>query len=179
MKKVILFIVAFMISAIAFTQSVTLSPEDLTKLDPTAKAQIQAIQTANQITGTIESASKWVGFGKEVGTIFKEFTATAGEFSKTKLGQFTMFLIAYKVLGNDLLGIIFGVLLMIVMSIFCGVIDYKYGRDKRVIYKKLWNESKKKYEYEYTKESGDEDYRLTSIVIFIVSMIVSLIIIFV
>lgn len=55
----------------------------------------------------IQKIGKWVELGKEVGTAMKEglgaLTNETDKFSKTGVGKFTMFIITYKVLGNDIM----------------------------------------------------------------------------
>lgn len=69
----------------------------------------------------IENVGKWVGLGKEIGTAMKEglgaLTDETNKLSKTGVGKFTMFLIAYKVIGKDLIGYIFGGIFSIVITI--------------------------------------------------------------
>lgn len=68
----------------------------------------------------IQKIGKWVGVGKEVGTAMKEglgaLTNETDKFSKTGVGKFTMFIIAYKVLGNDIMRIILGFMLTIIAT---------------------------------------------------------------
>lgn len=60
-----------------------------------------------------ESVSKWVGIGREIGIATKEgLSAVITEsehFGTTKVGNFVMILVAWKVIGKDLLGVVLGV----------------------------------------------------------------------
>lgn len=60
----------------------------------------------------VEKIGSWVGLGREVGTAVNEglkaVTEHAAEFGKTGVGMFIMFMIAWKVMGVDLLQLVVG-----------------------------------------------------------------------
>lgn len=68
----------------------------------------------------IETYGRWVGIGKELGTAVNEsmsaLTIQADKFAQTDVGKFTMFMVAYKVLGNDVIAL-FKRLIMIPIGI--------------------------------------------------------------
>ncbi|MFH0830478.1 MAG: hypothetical protein V1895_00220 [Parcubacteria group bacterium] len=72
------------------------------QLPPELVAQIKTNQR-------LESASKYVKWGHEIGVAFDEglsaITKHAADFSETDLGRFAMFLIAWKVLAEDVFSI--------------------------------------------------------------------------
>lgn len=72
----------------------------------------QQLEAANQ-TARIETYGKWVGLGKEVGEAVNgslaAVTDQTSKFADTNVGKFTMFIILWKVLGDDLLGVIFAI----------------------------------------------------------------------
>ena len=109
MKHFLTLMTFLIIGMISFSQEsgITLTKEQMDKLGPEVKSQIQAVQIEQKINGTSETAGKWIGLGKEVGIAFNEtaksLTLTASEFAKTDLGKFTMFLIAYKIIGTDII----------------------------------------------------------------------------
>ena len=81
---------------------------------------LKRIETEKQVESVKERVAtygKWVGLGKELGTAVNEslsaLTAQADNFSKTGVGKFTMFIVAYKVLGRDFIGVAIGVPLLI------------------------------------------------------------------
>lgn len=77
------------------TSKILISKKDLTQ------EQIQRYESNK----TVENISQWVGLGKEIGVAMNEglnaLTTNAVNFSETELGRFTMFIIAWKVLGKD------------------------------------------------------------------------------
>lgn len=68
------------------------------QLTPGQKASLEAQEHTQQITS-------YAGWGKEVGTAMKEGLSALNEevnkFSESSAGKFTMFVIAYKVMGKD------------------------------------------------------------------------------
>src|SRR3990167_10096299 len=67
-------------------------------------AQQEADLKLQEAETKIEIAGKWVGLGKEVGEAFNgalsALTNQADKASKTNIGQFAMFIVAFKVLGD-------------------------------------------------------------------------------
>lgn len=70
--------------------------------------QKRALEAEQQVS----TYGKWVGLGKEVGTMVNEtlkaLTDNAEYFANTKVGVFTLTLVAYKVMGRDLVKLLFG-----------------------------------------------------------------------
>lgn len=89
---------------------------------------VQQIEAQNKIDETkqkIETYGKWVGLGKEVGTAVRDglgaLTDETNKFSKTGVGKFTMFIIAFKVLGYPIIQFFFGMLIWIFGTIVATV----------------------------------------------------------
>ena len=116
MKKIVFLFMLLIFSAVAYSQSsgISLTAEQISRLDPATKAQIVALQAEQKTDQLLSTGSKWVGLGKEIAEAVNEsakgVAMTAAEFADTKLGKYTMFLIAYKVIGTDLLQLTFGIL---------------------------------------------------------------------
>lgn len=181
MKKLFILLGMLFISAVTFAQSVTLSQEDLAKLDPNAKAQIVAIQTEKQIDGTLQTTGKWVGLGKEIGTAMNEsltaITTTASNFAETKLGKFTMFLVAWKVIGTDFLQLVIGIV-WIVMILSISLYLYRNNCERVKIMSRKWNKEGKGWETTSAFTKGDIDFKVTAIVILCIGLSISILIIF-
>lgn len=183
MKKfLILFVSMAMISLASMSQTITLSPEDLQKLDPSVKAQIDQLQAQKEITGTLETASKWAGLGKEIGITVKEsleaVVDVSDKFSKTDVGKFTLFLVFYKVAGADFLQLIIG-FIWIGIVLIVSYRMYRNNLDRTVLVSKKWNKEGKGWDKEYKIIEGQEDLVITAIVIFCIGLIAALPIIFV
>lgn len=184
MKKILMIFAAILMSASVFAQSlgITLTPEQIDRLDPTTKAQIVALQTEQKSDQIIATGSKWVGLGKEIGSAMNEsltaITTTAANFADTKLGRFTMILVAYKVIGTELLQIAFGILWLIIL-IWVSIYLYKNNCDRAILTSRIWNKEARKFDKTYKFESADEEWKVAAIVIFCVGFIFTPLIIFV
>ena len=168
-------------SAIAQTSGVTLTPEDIAKLDASTRSQIVAIQTEKQIAGTIQATGKWVGLGKEIGAAVNEsltaITTTAANFAETDLGRFTMFLVAYKIIGKDIIRIGFGVVWAIFISLMALYL-YRNNSSRTVLLSRIWNKEDKKFDKTYKLIDADTDYKNTAIIIFCVGLALTPLIMF-
>lgn len=60
-----------------------------------------------------EPVSKWIGFGREIGEATKEGLSAvvdqAERFGTTRVGNFVMLMVAWRILGHDLLRVVLGV----------------------------------------------------------------------
>ena len=65
--------------------------------------------------------SKWTEIGKGIGAATKEglsaVTEETNKFANTKVGLFTMIMIAYKIIGKDLIQLIIGAPLLITITV--------------------------------------------------------------
>jgi hypothetical protein len=68
--------------------------------------------THQQAPKAAEEASKWLGFGKEVGQAMNDGLAAvvtqADKFGATKVGTFVMVMIAFKIMGKEAISIVLG-----------------------------------------------------------------------
>ena len=123
MKKIfgLLSIFAFMLVAIP-TQAQ--NPEKVG--DPTSymtAEQLAKYSSDMQIASLekkLETYGNWVGVGGEVGNAIEEgLTAVvdvADKFTGTDVGKFTMVLVAWKVIGKDVVRIVLGIVFIIVIT---------------------------------------------------------------
>lgn len=83
----------------------------------------------------------YVGFGKEIGIAVNEGLRAINEqtaaFGKTEVGKFTMFIIAYKVIGQDLIQFAIGFPLLLV-----GIGFFVWSFYKNCITRKILQEAK-------------------------------------
>ena len=98
-------------------QKITVNTSDLT---PDQLAKIQAQQELEIMTKKMEQYGNWVGIGGEIGQAVKDglfaVKDVAVEFGGTDVGKFTMYLIAWKVMGKDIVRIFLGLLFIIVAT---------------------------------------------------------------
>lgn len=66
---------------------------------------------------TVDTAQKWVNLGASIGkglaSSAKELGIAVNDFAKTSVGQWTMFLIIFSVIGNDIIHIGVGLIVLI------------------------------------------------------------------
>ena len=106
------------------SDKVTISKSDLT---PQQIASIEAqaqVDKANaevaKLQKKLETYGDWVGVGGEIGSAVKEgLTAVvdvADKFGKTDVGKFTLVMVAWKVMGKDIVQITLGLLFFAVFT---------------------------------------------------------------
>lgn len=97
----------------------------------------------------VNDARPWVGLGKEIGEAtngaLSAITTQADSFSKTGVGKFVMFMVAWKVLGNELVRVGIGVPMYLLLVIIWCYSFYKNCITRSVLTKVLPDKTK---EYE-------------------------------
>jgi hypothetical protein len=95
-------------------EKITVNTSDLTT-DQLAKIKAEAEVKA--LSKKLETYGNWVGVGGEIGTAVKDgLTAVvdvSDKFGKTDVGKFTLVMVAWKVMGKDLVKIVLGLLFFI------------------------------------------------------------------
>lgn len=142
MNKLFL-IVGLLVSSLAFAEvDRTLDVSKLTQ-EQRAALQLQITQLAEKksdpttLAVTVrEEASKWADLGKNVGTALvasaKEVGQGVNEFSQTPVGQVTTAIIVYKVVGRDVLKLIFGTLTLVIGTAVGVYIFRNFGKTNYV-----------------------------------------------
>lgn len=123
MKRLVLVLLFLPMLAVA-GQSRQLDTSGLTP-EQIAELQIQAskMKSPANISATVrKEATAWADLGANIGTAMvsaaKEIGVAANEFSQTGLGKIVTGIIVYKVLGRDILGVIFGGGILLVGGVF-------------------------------------------------------------
>jgi hypothetical protein len=130
-------------TSMSYTQAqdstISIKVSDLEKLVPGASV---ALKKATEVEATeaalekrIERYGSYVGVGKEIGIAVNSALEAVNDqvvkFSETKLGKITVFLVVWKVLYKDVLGIIIGIpLLLGWTAIFVWVMVYFFMKRK-------------------------------------------------
>jgi hypothetical protein len=174
MKKLLGLFMIFAITAIAMplqaqtAQQVTVDYSDLT---PTQQAQYNADKLITEQKAQLAVAEKkieqfgdWVGVGGEVGKAIEEGLSAvvnvADEFTGTDVGKFTMILVAWKVMGKDVVKILLGMFFFGVMTLLVIRIYRNSVQSRRKLVLKtpqgFWKRSVKKYEIVDSKLDGEE-----------------------
>lgn len=116
-------------------------------LSPELSAKLQAAQKIAQVTTTLQAGRDWAEIGRAIGIATREglsaVTDETAKFAKTTPGQFTMVMIAWKIMGPDIMsfirsmkGYIVGIpLLMFWLGFFAWWMRrvYGYHKVKRVV----------------------------------------------
>jgi len=154
-----LFIVSCCPSANAQTTTKP-SPEQYLTADQLSKYQSD-LKVA-ELEKKLQTYGNWVGVGGEIGIAVKEGLSAvvdvSEQFSKTDVGKFTMIMIAWKVMGKDVVKIFIGLFFLITSLL----ITYKslrkiilgFNRKVKGNGLQFW----KPKEYEWIKGSFREDF---------------------
>ena len=139
MKKYIAVFMLFMFSFVIAQEKTYSIPES--QLTQEQKQQLQK----KQIVETVEQVSYFKGVGKEIGEAVSDGLSALNKevntFSESPAGKFTMFIIAYRVVGNDFIQFVIGIPLWLFGTL---TLAYFYWRDtipRKVLIKKegmLW-----------------------------------------
>ncbi len=118
------------------TEKITVNVNDL---PPDLVQQLKQKQQTQAITSDLKQYSEWAGVGKEIGVAVKEgLTAVkdvAVDFSKTDVGTFTMVLIAWRFIGDDVMGMAVGLIVFFIGVIMIYWSYRKMCMPKRVLIK--------------------------------------------
>lgn len=157
MKKLMLMVLmGFMLTASAvdtndvayagFGDLTTQEQAEIVKLVADKKAKAVALEAVPVLT-SVDEAQKWVNLGSSIGkglaSSAKEVGMAVEEFSTTSVGQLTMFLIVFHIIGDTILHVAASGLLLIFGLIFTTVVlnrrhrwTYNYDKDSGKLVKK-------------------------------------------
>lgn len=110
----------------------------------------------------LETYGNWVGVGGEVGNAIEEgLTAVvdvADKFTGTDVGKFTMVLVAWKVIGKDLVRILLGLFFFVLVTLLFLKVYRGYYKPKRVLTERKPNGWFRRATKEYTLVTPDRDW---------------------
>lgn len=120
MKRLIIGLIALLAApGLALAQTVDTSGLNAQQVAE-IQAQIEAKRTETpegKVRATVAAANEWVDIGEGIGAgvaaAARETGQVVNEFATTPVGKMTTFVILYKVIGKDILGVIVGSILMI------------------------------------------------------------------
>lgn len=119
-------------------------PVDVTGLSAAQIAEIQAQVEAKktetpvgQARATVEAANEWINIGEGIGAgvaaAARETGQVVNEFADTPVGKMTTFVILYKVIGKDIIGLIVGTILLIAfVSIWLVYTNKMFSKEKTI-----------------------------------------------
>lgn len=118
----ILFVTLFLAASTAGAVQLTV---DTDKISPELAAQILEEQKNYKKKGSdkaiVDHAKEWAGIGKEIGLAFAEtarsLSTETNEFIKTPVGQWTLFFIAWYLIGHKMWTILAGIVIWVVLGL--------------------------------------------------------------
>lgn len=130
MKKALIFtvILAFFAATCCTVSAQTTTPNPTDYMSEDARAAyVQDLQIDKQLE-QIEDIGKLLkkdNLGKTINESLMGVVESANEFGKTEVGKFTMVLIAWKVMGKDVIRIVLGIIFLIM---FTWLLIYSFKR---------------------------------------------------
>lgn len=127
MKKVLILTIMAIFMICQTTKAQTTYPTEKvviekSKLPTELLKEIESDAKIAELEKKIETYGKWVGVGGEIGTAVKEgLTAVvdvADKFGSTDVGKFTLVMVAWKVMGKDMVRIFLGLIFIIILTVF-------------------------------------------------------------
>jgi hypothetical protein len=154
-------------------------------LPPDLLKQIENQKNQENNKTELENYADYIGVGKEIGIAISEglkaVVDEAEHFSETNVGLYTMALIAWAIVGKDIIQILIGVpLLLLGLFIILRYWRKTYLPQKRVTEKSgffLW--PVKKYEYEKELIRPDSEVTLTTFFLTLLFVAICMFIIFI
>lgn len=146
---------------------------DASDLPPSVVQQLEEKQK-------IENYGKYVGLGKEIGEAVKgslsALTNEADHFAQTGVGKFTMALVAYKVIGTDLIQFVIGVPLFLI-----GLVIFLWSYWHTCLVRKiLISNDEKGKKYETVNDDGHiNERRWSHVLVFAVFTVLCIAVVFV
>lgn len=125
MKTLLCAVIFMLIAGLGMTQTATQPASDMITvhrgdLTPEQLKLVESKQALEQAKTEAGKYAEFIGLGKAVGVGMREgleaLTDNADKFSKTDVGHFTMFLIAYRIIGEDLIQLLIGLPLFIICT---------------------------------------------------------------
>ena len=159
------------------SQQVTVNLSDLT---PAQRAQYEAQAVIAKQEAQlaiyekkIEQFGDWVGVGGEVGTAINEGLSAvvdvADKFGKTDVGKFTLVLVAWKVMGKDVVRIVLGLLFFTILTLLIVRIYRRGVQTRKILIKRtpqgFWKRNIKEWETVNSDLDGEEKLWLSIVLV--------------
>jgi len=166
MKKVIIIFGILCLTVITSAQQTQYGDNTKILIDKNmlTPEQIASASASNKVS----EVGKWVGLGKEIGTAMDAgltaVTSHAEQLADTKVGKFTMFLIAYKVIGKDIIQFIVGVPITIAWLWYWCIIYKRKCVPRQIISKRYENGKPAEYQMYDPRPSPESSFGHASMV---------------
>ncbi len=168
-KRVVLTLVMLLAFAtVAFAQDPNKVVVDKSMLTPDQLAKVQTNQTIEQV----KQVGQFAGLGKEIGEgvngALSAITDNANKFANTKAGEYTMWMVAFKILGKDAIRL---GLSLLFAAVFTVVFVWMYSRNA-IPRRMLIEQTGKDRKWEYIR--ADSDAQVFYSVAYAVLMLIAL-----
>ncbi len=160
---------------------------DINQLPQAQRDSILEHQYESDIEAKVKKFGWAAGLGKEIGEgvneSLKAITERTAEFAETKVGKFTMFMVAWKILGTDAIQFAFGSVFFLIW-IVVWIFSYNRNCIARKVLVKSSKEGGKEWQIvnEWRPNDGNSDRgwsnAITHWIIFVVAIIITCLIIF-
>lgn len=181
MRKLLLIIPLLFIATTAFAQNSEQVTIDLKDVPQNMREQIRHQAEQQEMQQKVSQYGEWVGLGKEVGTAVQgsldALTTSAIDFSQTDLGKATMFIVVFKVIGEDLIQFIVGPIFFMLATVIILYSYLKRTKDKILIKGSRWRGTAE-YETTGTSESNKAAYAFAHMIFWLVSIAITCLIMF-
>lgn len=110
-----------MLSCVSLVSALAQTPEETVSVPKSMLTpQQQATVEQAALKQRVAAYGEWVGLGKEIGQAVDSslgaLTERADKFAKTRVGTFTLALVAWKVLGADAMNLLFAAVMLFVVA---------------------------------------------------------------
>lgn len=138
-------------------EKIVVNIEDLTASQLEKIKESERIRTMDE---KLKTYGKWVGSGKEIGITVEEalnaVVDVAEKFGNTRVGEFTLVMVAWKVMGKDVIRIFIGIVFMIISTVVCTRALRTYFSRRILVEGASWLVFWKTRKYEMTHVDNDE-----------------------
>lgn len=151
MKSIVIFLVVVtlaLLAAPALAQKLdlrNLNTEQLAELAVQAERMRSPQGQAERLSASVRRETEaWANLGANIGTAVvsaaREVGIAANEFSQTSLGRVVTFVVVYKIMGRDALGVIVGVTVLLFGMCMCIIMtrSHRWGRVEWEYQPMLW-----------------------------------------
>lgn len=176
MKTLFFILCTILLTSMSYSQ-VTLTQEQINSLPADQKAVVEKLQKESEITQKLETYSTWAGKGKEIGEAvnasLKAIENTAVSISEKPLGKWMIFIITWKVIGTDFIQLLGGIgWTIIILTVSYGMFRKSLNRPK--VISRTWNREGKGWETKSEIIEGDEDYKIATIVVLSLGLLIAI-----
>lgn len=121
MRRILGILLSFFMTVTVQAQ-VTLSQAQLDSLPEAARLAIQASVAKEEAKQKVEAVSEYVGLGREIGEAVNGALGAVEDhvlsIASSDLGQTAIFIVSWKLLYKDIVGIMIGLILLTIMCIW-------------------------------------------------------------